>query len=132
MLPARPPKIAESAEQVGAADEQARRAPGVLVEPDGRGDQGEAAQEPDDRAEMQEQRHQPSDYRGCPPIVEKKRLDRSHHEPLGQDAVNHRGSASDDSRQPQGSVLPIHDHTPLYGTYGGELAGVNTPVYGAT
>src|ERR1700730_7581670 len=119
MAPARSPKVAESAEQIGAADEQARRELGVAIEPDGSGDQGEAAQEPDDRAEMQEPRHQPSDRSGYPPVAEKKRLDRSHHEPLGQDAVNHRGSASDDSRQPQGSVLPIHDHTPLYGAYGG-------------
>ena len=65
-----------------------------------------------------EQRHHPSDRGGCPPVALEKRLDRPHHEPLGQDAVNHGGSGADRSRQPQGSVLPIHDHTPLYGRYG--------------
>jgi len=39
MAPARPPKIAERAIQVGAADEQAGREPGVLLKPECRGDQ---------------------------------------------------------------------------------------------
>ena len=72
MTAARPPKVAESAKQVGAANEQASREPGFPIEPDCSGDQGEAAEEPDDRAEMQEQRHEPCDRSGRPPVGEKK------------------------------------------------------------
>src|SRR5258708_17548736 len=40
MTTAGSPKVAERAKQVGAADEQACREPGVPIEPEGRGDQG--------------------------------------------------------------------------------------------
>src|ERR1700676_63415 len=51
MTTARRPKVAESTEQVGAADQQARRQPRLLLERVRRDDQGEAAGEPVERAE---------------------------------------------------------------------------------
>jgi hypothetical protein len=93
-------------------------------------DQGESAEEPVERAELQEYRHEPSDRGGCPLVREKERLNRSDHKPLGQDAVSNRYAVSDDPGHRQGSVLPIHDHTPLYGKMANELPQVNTLVYG--
>ena len=69
MTTARRPKVAE-VEQVGAADEQARRQPRLLLERVCSDDQGEAADEPVERAELQEQRHEPSDRSGDPPVRE--------------------------------------------------------------
>src|ERR1700730_7418129 len=88
------PKVAESAIQVETSNEQASREPCVLLEPHCRGDRGESAEEPGDRAEMQERQHVPSDRSGYPLVREKQRLERSDHEPLDQDAMNHRYAAS--------------------------------------
>ena len=71
MTAARRPKVADSAIQVEAADEQASREPGVLLEPTCSGDQCQSAEEPADRAEMQEQRHEPSDRSGYPLVRER-------------------------------------------------------------
>jgi hypothetical protein len=54
-----------------------------------------------------------------PPVSEL--LERSDHQPLCQDAMNHCHAASDDPGHSQRSVVPIHNHTPLHGTYGESL-----------
>src|SRR6266446_1073675 len=108
MSTARRPKVAERPIQIGAADKQAGREPCVLLEPDCCGDQGESAEKPVERAEMQQPRHDPSDRSGHPFVREKKRLEWPDHQPLDQDAVNHRYAASDGPSQSQGSVLPSH------------------------
>jgi hypothetical protein len=64
---------------------------------------------------MQEQRHQPSDRRAYSPVGERKLLKRLDHQSLNEDAVDHGHAASYDPSHCQRSVLPIHDHTPLYG-----------------
>src|SRR5712692_2103417 len=103
MKAARHPKVAERAIQVETSNEHASREPCVLLEPECSGDQDESAEEPGDRAEMQEPWHEPSDRSGHPLVREK-----SDHEPLDHDAVNHCYGASDDPSQSQGSVLPSH------------------------
>src|SRR5260370_29348316 len=102
MKAARHPKVAERAIQVETSNEQASREPRVLLEPECSGDQGESAEEPGDRAEMQEPRHEPSDWSGHPLVRETDRIE-SDHDPLDQDAVNHRYGASDDPSQSPGS-----------------------------
>src|ERR1700730_247414 len=74
MTTARRPKVAESAIQVRAADEQGSRESCVRREPVCGGDQGEPAEEPVERSEVQEPRHEPSDRRAHPSVREKKRL----------------------------------------------------------
>src|SRR5262249_48130150 len=115
MRAARYPKVTDSAIQVEAANEQAGCEPCVLPEPACCGHQGQSAEEPADRAEMQERRRESSDRSGYPRVRKKKLLERSDHKPPDQDAVKNRYAASDDARHPQSSVLPFHDHTPLYG-----------------
>jgi hypothetical protein len=79
---------------------------------------------------MQEPWHEPSDRSGDPLVGEKQRLQRSDHESLGQDAVNHRYAASDDPAIPKAAscqFMTIHlcmEHML------DDLAGVNTLVYG--
>src|SRR5262245_59917556 len=113
----RHPKVAEGAKQVEAADEKAGREPCVMPEPVCSDDQGESAEQPSDRAEVQEQRNESSDRSPYPRVGLKELLKRSNREPLDQDAVNHRYAASDVSGHCQGSVAPVHDHTPLYGIW---------------
>jgi hypothetical protein len=108
MKAARHPKVPDRAIQVETSNEQASCEPCVLLEPESSGDQGESAEEPGDRAEMQKPRHEPSDRSGRALVREKERLERSAHEPLDHDAVNHCYGASDDPSQSQGGVLPRH------------------------
>src|SRR5262249_26688243 len=115
MRAARYPKVGDSAIQVEAANKQAGCEPCVLPEPACCGHQGQSAEEPADRAEMQERWRESSDRSGYPRAREKKLLKGPDHKPWDRDAVNHRYAASDAPRHAQSSVLPFHDHTPLYG-----------------
>jgi hypothetical protein len=112
---ARPPKVTESAKQKEAADEYAGREPRVPLQPSSGGDQSQSAEEPADRTEMQQQRHQPSDGYAYSPVGERQFRKRPDHQSLNEDAVDHGRAASYHPGHCQRSVLPIHDHTPLYG-----------------
>src|SRR5215471_14769369 len=75
---------------------------------------------------MQEQRHEPPD-RGANPLVRKDRLlERPDHEPLNQDSVKHRDSASNDSGHPQRRVSPVHAMSPVL-----DYAGPTIPSHGS-
>jgi AcrR family transcriptional regulator len=130
MKAARPPKVAESAKQIEAADKYAGREPRVPLQPPCGSDQGQSAEEPGDGAEVQQQRHQPSDSCAYSPVCEREILKRPDHQSLNEDAVDHSHTASYDPSHCQRSVLPIHDHTPMYGHIANALVRVNTFVYG--
>lgn len=123
MATARSPEIAERAIEIESADDKAGGEPRLRAEPAGGGDQRQPAREPGHRAEMQEQRHQPPRRRGHPLLRLEKRAHRPDHVALHEDAVDHRDDAADDPGRYESRVLPVHDHTPLYGADDGSRRG---------
>lgn len=112
MAPPRCPKIAERAIKVRASDENSCRQPGIAPAGERATKQGESAHEPIERAEMQEARHEDTERTGHPRRGEI--TERFDHAPLHQDSMDNGDAAANHSRQHQGTIVLIHNHTPLY------------------